>query len=291
MLEASQRSGIQVKPQGNSFGAEVTNVDLTRPLNDDALSALLGAWAQHSVVFFPEQELSLHELESFTRQFGEFGADPYIRPIEGHPNVLELRREANEKAKNFGSNWHSDWSFQEKPPAATILHSRVVPPVGGDTIFVDCYRAYEELSPAYRDLLDGLIALHSAKKAYGPDSALVSGEEKRSMSFQIDDSTGHVRSHPLVRVHDVTQRKALYVSPVYTVGIEGMADQEASSILDFLYKHMTQEKYIYRHKWKPNMILLWDNRCTLHNAEGGYDGHLRVMHRTTVAGGVPKGIF
>ena len=94
-------------------------------------------------------------------------------------------------------------------------------------------------------------------------------------------------THPLVRTHPVTGRKALYVSPVYTTGIEGLAVEESQAILAFLFKHMTQDAFVYRHRWRPGMVLMWDNRCTAHFAEGGYDGHLRVMHRTTVAGDVP----
>src|SRR5215217_4838291 len=137
---------IRVTPEPAGFGAEITGLDLSRPLDGETLAEVKAAWARHAVVRFPGQPLSLEALEAFTQQIGPFGVDPFIKPMAGHPNVLELRREPDEKAKNFGAGWHSDWSFQKEPPAATLLRSEVTPPVGGDTLFADCARAYEALS-------------------------------------------------------------------------------------------------------------------------------------------------
>jgi taurine dioxygenase len=207
--------------------------------------------------------------------------------MPGHPNVLELRREPDEKATNFGAGWHSDWSFQPSPPAATMLHSKVVPPVGGDTLFADCARAYEALTDAFKALLAPLKAVHSAARPYGSKGSFARETEKRTMQIISSVEAEKTHLHPLVRTHPVTGRKALFVRPVYTVGIEGMSEEEAGAILGFLFAHITQEAFIYRHKWSPDMLLMWDNRCTVHLAEGGYDGHLRLMHRTTVAGDPP----
>lgn len=278
---------IQVFPQESGFGAEIVGVDLSRPLAPEVLSEVKAAWARHGVVSFPDQPLSLNQLEAFTQQIGRFGADPFIAPMAGHPNVLELRREPDEKATNFGAGWHSDWSFQPKPPAATILHSEVVPPVGGDTLFADCAQAYDDLSPGMKKMLAPLRAVHSASFAYGTKGVFARETEKRTMRIIVSEEADKSLSHPLVRTHPVTGRKALYVSPVYSHGIEGFSVKESRALLSFLFEHMTAEDYVYRHKWRPKMLLMWDNRCTVHFAEGGYDGHLRVMHRTTVAGEVP----
>src|SRR3954469_22560083 len=124
---------ITVKPRAHGFGAEIAGLDLARPLPAEQLAEVKVAWARHAVVSFPDQPLSLDELEAFTLQMGPFGDDPYVAPMEGHPNVLEVRREANEKASVFGGGWHSDWSFQATPPSATILRSEIIPPIGGDT--------------------------------------------------------------------------------------------------------------------------------------------------------------
>ena len=283
----SPYGAIRVNAEPTGFGAEIVGLDLTRPLSKDALAEVKAAWARHAVLAFPDQPLSLERLEAFTLEIGPFGADPFIKPMPGHPNVLELRREPDEKATNFGAGWHSDWSFQAEPPAATILRSEVVPPMGGDTLFCDCARAYEALSRTFRRMLEGLRAVHSATRAYGTKGVFARETEARTMEISVSPEADKSLTHPLVRTHPVTGRKALFVSPVYTTGIEGLTPKESQAILGFLFQHMTQDEFIYRHKWRPGMVLMWDNRCTMHFAEGGYDGHLRVMHRTTVAGDVP----
>src|SRR5690606_35017207 len=136
---------------------------------------------------------------------------------------------ADGTATNFGAAWHSDWSFQETPPSATILHAKVIPPVGGDTLFVDCYRAFEALSPTMQQLLKPLRATHSAAFAYSPNGILAAEEKikTRTMKILYDKSAEEVRSHPLVRTHPQSGRQALFVNPVYTTGIEGLTGEEA----------------------------------------------------------------
>ena len=278
---------IEVKANETGFGAEIKGLDLSAPLAPQTLEEVKRAWAEHGVVWFPDQPLELEALERFTEEIGPFGHDPFIKPMADHPHVLELRREPDEKATNFGAGWHSDWSFQETPPAATLLHSKVVPPKGGDTLYADCTRAYEALSPAMKELLAPLNAVHSAVLPYSKKGIFAQEKEKRTMQIITSAEAEKTQAHPLVRTHPVTGRKALYVSPVYTVGIEGMSNEESQWLLGGLYQHMTKPEFIYRHKWRENMLVMWDNRSTLHFAEGGYDGYLRVMHRTTVAGEKP----
>jgi len=278
---------IRVQSRESGFGAEVTGVDLSKPLDEVALAEVKDAWARHAVLSFPGQPLTLDELEAFTLQIGPFGHDPYVAPMAGHPNVLEVRREPDEKTTPFGGNWHSDWSFQERPPAATILRSEIIPPVGGDTLYADGAAAYEALSEAMKARLAPLRAVHSATRAYGPKSGYARELDVRSMPIIVSPEADKTWAHPLVRTHPVTGRKALFISPVYTVGIEGMAPDEADPLLGELYRHMVQDRFVYRHVWRAGMLVIWDNRCTMHNALGGYDGHRRVMHRTTVAGEIP----
>lgn len=278
---------IQVRPQTSGFGAEIVGLDLRRPLAEPVLTELKAAWARHGVLAFPDQPLDLDQLEAFTLAIGPFGHDPYIKPMAGRPNVLELRREPDEKATNFGAGWHSDWSFQAQPPAATLLRSEVVPPIGGDTLFVDAAQAYASLSPTLQAMLAPLRAIHSASRAYGTSGVFARETEARTMQIVVSEEADSTVAHPLVRTHPVTGAKALYVSPVYTVGIEHLAPAETQAILGFLFAHLTQPQFIYRHQWRPQMLLMWDNRCTMHFAEGGYDGHLRLMHRTTVGGETP----
>ncbi len=283
----TQNSTIEVTPTAAGFGAVVTGLDLAKPLPDRAMDEVRQAWADHGVLSFPDQPLSLDQLEAVTLQFGPFGVDPFIAPMPGRPNVLELRREPDEKATNFGAGWHSDWSFQPVPPAATLLHGQVIPPVGGDTLFADCTAAYAALSPTFQDMLAPLRAIHSAGRAYGTKGVFARETEKRTMQIIVSEEADKTHVHPLVRTHPVTGAKALFVSPVYTVGIEGLTPAESQAVLGYLFGHITQDQFIFRHRWARDTLLIWDNRRTVHLAEGGYDGHLRVMHRTTVAGEVP----
>ena len=273
-----------VAPEASGFGATVTGLDLARPLPVATLAAVNAAFAAHAVLTFPGQPLDLDGQQAFTRQFGKFGVDPFIEPLPGRPHLLELRREADETAPNFGAGWHSDWSFQREPPAATILHGKVIPPVGGDTLFADCAAAYDALSPAFQRLCDGLTALHSARLPYGPDGVYANETATRTMTIITGEAAEAVQAHPLVRLHPISGRRALYCSPVYTIGLAGMTRDEGYAILGHLFRHIVEPRFLFRHRWAPDTLLMWDNRVTLHFAEGGYDGHLRVMHRSTVAG-------
>ncbi len=279
---------LEVAPFAHDFGARVTGLDLGRPLAPEQVAAIRAAWARHAVLVFPDQCLSPAALEAFTLALGPFGEDPFIAPMPGHPNILELRREPDETVQNFGAAWHSDWSFQPCPPAGTILHSKVVPPVGGDTLYADAARAFEALSPTMQRILEGLEAVHSAAFAYGPRGVLARDADRRAMKILVSEEAEKCETHPLVRTHPVTGRKALFVNPVYTVRIEGLSPAENFTLLKFLYDHMVREEFVLRHRWQRDMVVLWDNRSTIHFAEGGYDGHLRVMHRTTLAGDRPR---
>jgi taurine dioxygenase len=281
---------LQVRPREDGFGAEVRGVRLAGPPAAGDAAAVLAALAEHKVLWFPDQPLTIDEQEAFTASLGAFGEDPFIEALPGHPHVLELRREANETAPNFGAGWHSDWSFMAHPPLATLLHSKVVPPVGGDTLFADCGAVYESFSPAFRQLLDGLTAVHSARMPYGREGVYARETSKRSIKINTGEAAEAEQLHPLVRVNPVTGERSVFASPVYTVGLEGMTADEGYAILMFIFKRMEEPRFILRHKWQPNMLLMWDNRQVNHFADGGYDGHLRVMHRTTLAGDAPIGV-
>jgi len=286
-MDAAALELPRVKPDPGGFGAEITGLDLSRPLPPAVLEAVKAAFADHAVVWFPDQPLTHDQLEAFTLQLGDFGWDPYVAPLADRPHILEVRREADEKAAVFGGSWHSDWSFQETPPAATILHAKVVPPVGGDTLYADGRAAYDALSPVFQTLLAPLRAVHSAARPYGAQGFYAREEGRVGMKILPSVEAEKTFAHPLVRTHAVTGRKGLFVNPVYTIGIEGMTEAESAAILGFLFKHMTEERFIYRHAWAADMLTMWDNRRLMHNATGGYDGHQRVMHRTTLAGERP----
>ena len=286
MSVVTDSNRLVVTPNDGGFGAEITGLDLSKPLPAETLDEVKRAFVRHGVVWFPDQPLDHDQLEAFTLQFGEFGWDPYIAALAERPHIVEVRRDADEKATVFGGSWHSDWSFQETPPAATILHSKVVPPVGGDTLYADGVAAYEALDPQLKAEIAGLKAIHSAARPYGTKGFYAGEEGRKGMTILPSAEAEKTFAHPLVRTL-VDGRKALFINPVYTLAIEGLGEAESNAMLARLFGHMVEDRFIYRHRWRPNMLTMWDNRRLLHNATGGYDGHLRVMHRTTVAGERP----
>ncbi|HOF31271.1 MAG TPA: TauD/TfdA family dioxygenase [Burkholderiaceae bacterium] len=276
---------LTIEPSGQACGARVRGVDLTRPLTADTVAQLRAIWLQHQVIALPDQRMSVTDLERFALEIGDYGEDPYLEAMPGHRHVVALRREADETAPVFAEAWHSDWSFLPDPPAGTVLLSAVIPPVGGDTLYADQYAAYAALPAAMQRRLDGLMGVHSARRGYAPTG--VYGERDRgsgrSMKILSDESALKTRLHPVVRTHPETGRKALFVSPGYTIGIDGMPRDEAAGLLQELFAHQVRPEFVYTHTWQPDMLVLWDNRCLLHRATGGYDGHRRLLYRITIA--------
>ncbi len=272
---------MNVRPSDASCGAIIDDLDL-RSLDDTGLAGLRAAWLEHKVVGITGQSLSLEELEAFGRRWGPFGDDPYLGTITGHPHLVEVRREPDERAPVFAGNWHSDWSFLAAPPAATLLYGQVVPPTGGDTLFADLEAALEALPESEQRRLETLTAIHSASRSYAPDGRYGRSDVGRSMTIRSDESARATREHPLVRRHPETGRRTLFLSPAYTVGIAGMGEAEAAAVLDPLFAHCGDERFVYRHVWSPGMLTIWDNRCLNHMATGGYEGHRRLMVRMTV---------
>jgi taurine dioxygenase len=154
---------VTVEPSGQACGARVTGVDLTAPLDPETVADIRAAWLEHHVLAFPGQAMSDDDLERFTLAFGGFGEDPFIAPIPGRDHVIAVERLADEESPLFAENWHSDWSFQARPPAGTCLFSLVIPPVGGDTLYADQHMALEAMPPEMRARFEGKVAVHSAK--------------------------------------------------------------------------------------------------------------------------------
>ena len=279
--------GLRVHAQPGGFGAAVTGVDLAKPLNARTTTRLRNIWLDHQVLSFPDQQMSHAHLECFARAFGDFGVDPYVKSIAHHEHILEVRREPTERVSPFGAAWHSDWSFQDAPPSATILHAKVVPPIGGDTWYADGYAAYEALDRDSQSELEALVAIHSAAKPYSHHGFLASGGNQRSMTILPSDAALTAREHPVIRTHPETGRKTVWVNQVYTVGIKGLDAKHSKTLLARLFKHVVDDGFIYKHRWAKDMLTMWDNRSVQHCARGGYDGHRRVMHRVTVAGDAP----
>ncbi len=277
-----------VTPLTGRFGAEVTDIDLSGMLTSEDLLAIEDAFVEHSVLCFRDQELTLEQFEDFARQLGDFGETPFITPMADHPAVLRLLREADEQGPLFGSGWHSDWSFQDQPPSATLLYGVDIPPAGGDTAFISQALAYETLSPVMRGIVDGLNGVHSARRSYGPRGTFGRHDPARSMEIHGDESALRSICHPMVRTHPISGRRSLFVNEVYTIGIEGMSDDESRALLDMLFAHSRRIDLSCRVRWQRGTLTMWDNRVTQHYAIDDYAGHRREMWRITLAGERPQ---
>ena len=274
---------IKVSQSGQACGAAVTGIDLSQPLNPAQIAAIRAAWLDHHVLAFPDQKITDDDLERITLDFGGFGDDPFIAPIPGREHIVAVRRNAGETSPLFAENFHSDWSFQARPPAGTCLYSITIPPMGGDTLFADQHKALDAMPDALRARLKGRTAIHSAGRAYAPDGFYGEGDKpKRSMDIRPSPTANQTQRHPLIRLHPETGREGLFSCFGYIIGIEGMDDAEAIPLLIELYQWQTRPEVRYRHAWQSGMLLLWDNRSVLHAATGGYDGFDRLLHRTTI---------
>jgi taurine dioxygenase len=275
------RRAIEVRPIAGAIGAEINGVDL-REIDDDTVAAIRKAWLEHCVVFFRNQPLPPAYFLRFGKRFGAIVEYPFIKGIEGFPEIIPVVKLEHEKS-NFGGVWHSDTSYLERPPTATMLIAREVPPKGGDTMFASAYLAYETLSDGMKRMLDGLIAINSSAKA---DASRT--REDRVKDMRRDDAkTEYVGEHPVVRTHPETGRKALYLNVAHTVRFRDMTEAESAPILRYLIQHQTRPEFTCRFHWEIGSIAFWDNRCALHNAVNDFHGYRRVMHRITLAGDTP----
>ena len=277
---------IEVRPMAGALGAEIAGVDLTN-LGNQAFSEIHQALLDRQVLYFGDAPLDDDQLEAFTLRFGPFGDTPFVACMPDHPNIIEVRKDADESGINFGGRWHSDFSFQETPPSLTLLNARTVPEAGGDTLYADMYSAYDALSDGMKTMLEGRRAVHSARRSYGTGGRFTANPNLTRMTVHPSKEGDAELSHPIVRTHPETGRKALYVNAVYTVRLEGMTDIESAPILDYLYAHSTRPEFTCRVRWGEHGLAIWDNRCTQHYAVNDYHGQARLMHRTTCAGTKP----
>ena len=275
---------LEIVPSGQACGATVTGVDLSMPLEESLRRQIRRAWVDHHVLAFPDQSLTDEALEAVTLQFGSFGREPFFLPIDGSEHVVALTRRADEKAPLFAETWHADWSFEADPPIGTCLYSLTIPPVGGDTCFINQQKALAEMPASLRQRIEDRIAVHSARGAYAPDGFYGDNDQEadRSMRIRYSDEAYETQTHPFIMTHPESGRETLYGCLGYIIAVEGMRQEEAENLVQELYAWQIREEFQYRHQWQENMFVIWDNRSVLHRANGGYDGYDRVLHRTTV---------
>ena len=266
----------------NGIGVEVSDFSLA-DLTRENISFLRSKWVEYGLIVFPKLPLSHDEFKDFALSFGDFGDDPFISSLPDYPNIAEIKRNANEKATPFGGTWHSDWSFMKKPPSATLLHSKIIPPVGGNTLFANTEKSFAALPEDMKNRLRNLKVIHSAKIPYADDGFYALEKEERSMKILPSKEAKATFSHPMVKIHPETNKECLFINPVYTINIEGLSEDESQQLLWELYEHMIQDQFVYEHVWNEDMLIMWDNRTVMHQATGGYDGYDRLLHRITLA--------
>lgn len=273
-----------VTPSGEACGASVSGIDLRQDLGESMIAEIRAAWIKHGVLAFPDQCISDDDLERFTCYFGDFGEDPFVQPIPGREHIIAIQRNADETSSIFAEAWHTDWSFQSNPPAGTCLYGITIPESGGDTLFANQYKALHEMPAALRARIEGRHAIHSAAGGYAPEGLYGKADEGsgRSMRVVAAETARDFLSHPLIQVHPESGRESLFGCVGYIIGIEGMEEDAASDLLRELHQWQISEQFQYRHKWSSNMLVMWDNRSVLHRATGGYEGHDRLLHRTTI---------
>lgn len=286
---------FDVKPVTSSLGAEISGLDLSKPVDDRVFEDLYRAFIEFQVVFVLDQDLSRENQMEISRRFGEPVIVPFLDHMPDYPYIVDLVKEPNEQnISNFGGEWHSDYSFLPAPPSTTAVYAIEVPPYGGDTIWANMYQAYDTLTNGMKRLLDGLNVIHRGTP-FGtrgqPEDGRRTDADGRPIPLRSPTSiTLHrnrpeadaEQSHPIVAVHPVSRRKALFINQLYMVRIEGVSARESKPILESLYTHSTQPEFVCRHRWKAGTLAIWDNRCTQHYALNDYDGFRRVMNRTQI---------
>ncbi len=274
---------FEVKPIAGALGAEILGLRIGDELPEATIAAIRQALLDHCVIFFRDQhDLPNDRFLAFAKQFGETVEYPFVKGVDGFPEIITVAKLEHETV-NFGGVWHSDTTYLEQPPMATLLAARELPPYGGDTLFANQYLAYETLSPGLRALLDGLRGVSDSGKAdvtrTREDRVKSDGTATAKRALQAE--------HPVVRTHPETGRRALYVNTAHTARFAEMTAEESAGLLDYLYRHQTRPEFTCRFSWKPGSVAFWDNRCAQHNPINDYHGFRRVMNRITLAGDRP----
>ncbi len=259
---------MQVRALSPAVGAAVTGVDLHEPLGEDAFAVLWQALLDRCMLVFPGQQLSAPELDAFGRRWGEPLVVPYLAPhaVDGYPAVLRVTNMG--KQGTLTENWHYDAAYFPEPPPIAILAAQHLPEVGGDTMWANQYAAYDALSERMQELVSGLRA------AFTGTVVDDDGQRRDVVTF-----------HPVVRTHPHTKRRALGTGRIESVPyFEGMTPAESRPLLRFLYEHATRPEFVYRHRWSPGDVVMWDNRCLLHYAIHDYGDEQRDLIRITILG-------
>ena len=280
--DVAEAAQWEIRPLSGALGAEVLGVDLAAPLDAAAMAALRALWLRHQVIFFRDQRLDSDQFLAAARRFGEPVEYPFVKGLDGYPEIIAVLKQAHETT-NFGGIWHTDTAYLDTPPMATMLIARETPPHGGDTLFSSLYAAHDALSPGLRATLSTLRAVNTSAKA----DVSRTREDRIRDTGRTEKPRDYAASHPVIRTHPETGRKALYVNVAHTHRFDGWTEEESMPLLNYLYALQARVEFTCRFAWRPGSIALWDNRCVLHNPVNDYHGHRRLMHRITLRGDTP----
>ena len=274
---------VQVKRAAGALGAYVSGVSLKDALDDAALFAeLRGLLLEHGVLFLRDQPLAPAQLQAVASRFGPLFDHPAYPAAPGADSVHVL--ESTAEAPSKIEVWHSDMTFSATPPAFTFLHGQIIPEYGGDTLWASAAAACEALSVPFKAMLDSLSAVHDFRHGFRESLAEPGGEQRLAAAVAANPPV----RHPVLRTHPETGRKAIYVNPLFTVGIDGLSTLESQRILTLLHEHLTTPEFTVRLTWAPNTLVIWDNRSTQHKPINDYFPQHRKLHRVTTAGDRPQ---
>ena len=273
-------SHIDVNPFSGALGAEIKGVDISIPLDAEVVSEIRNALLKHLVIFFQNQVISPQQQLNFAEQFGIPMEYPQLKGLPNCPLVTEVIKLEHETL-NFGGVWHSDTTYLQQPPMASLLYAIEIPPYGGDTLFSNQYMAYETLSDGLKKTLSELVAVNTSSK---PEVSMTREDRMREAGMELNILSA---SHPAVRTHPETGNKALFVNKAHTTHFKDWTESESKSLLEFLFQHQVRTEFTCRFRWEKNSLAFWDNRCVQHNPVNDYQGFRRIMHRVTIAGDKP----
>ena len=278
-LEVMNNS-FDIKPFAPNLGAVITNVDLSKDINDAELKCIRDAFHRYQVLFFQNQsEISPENHIKLGRCFGDLHIHPAAPKMKNYPEIFEINTDKNSKIANGAEDFHSDVSCDKEPPLGTMLQIHTLPECGGDTMFANMYMAYEALSHPMQKFLSSLKASHESEHFYrGRYKNENNGEVVKEYPSAI---------HPVIRTHPETGKKAIFVNKFFTTRIEELEPQESKSVLDFLFYHIEKTEFQIRYRWNKNDMAFWDNRCTIHKALWDYFPHERKGRRVTIKGDIP----
>lgn len=274
---------IQIQPLTPTIGAVIAGVDLARPLSDDALAQIRAALLAHQVIFFEDQHITPVQHRDFAARFGELHTHPLYPGVPEAPELFILDNHAGNPTDN--DSWHTDVTFIETPPMASILYARQLPANGGDTIWSNMRAAYEALSPAFREFLVGLDAIHDFARGFPTRGIVASAAGAERHAEEVARHPPVL--HPVVRTHPETGEDGLFVNFGFTERIKGLRRKESDAILGMLFEHIQKPEFLVRWRWTANAIAFWDNRVTQHYAVNDYLPARRIMNRATVLGDRP----